>query len=159
MNCPACSNELTTVDYEGVKVETCKSCQGEWLDSDELGKIVKLREVKFDEDTRRAIAAAAGIKGVKLETVDRDLACPKCEGTTDALNYGGDTGIILDRCTSCKGMWLDADELEKIQQLVEGWEDLLPEDLKKYGPVLREAAVKADKADDCLLYTSPAHET
>ena len=35
------------------------------------------------------------------------LKCPKCGGTTDAINYGGDTGILIDRCTACQGVWLD----------------------------------------------------
>ncbi len=148
MQCPNCQQPLTTIDYEGVEIETCSSCQGEWLDADELGKIVRLREVKFDEQARRAIAESTTITGVILKDVDRDLTCPKCGGTTDALNYGADSGIILDRCTSCMGFWLDGDELEKVQMLVEGWDDALPDDLAKYGTKLRDVAAKMDAEDD-----------
>lgn len=155
MKCPNCQEILTTIDYEGVEIETCSSCHGEWLDSDELGKIVRLREVKFDEETRRAIAEATPITGVKLVDVDRDLTCPKCGGSTDAINYGSDSGIILDRCTDCKGFWLDNEELEKVQQLVEGWEDRLPEDMKKYGPILREVRAKLDREDDVTVSRLP----
>ncbi len=155
MQCPNCQQQLTTIDYEGVEIETCSNCQGEWLDADELGKIVRLREVKFDEQARRAIAESTTITGVKLEDVDRDLTCPKCGGTTDALNYGGDSGIILDRCTSCGGFWLDRDELEKVQMLVEGWEDKLPEDLQKYGSMLRDVEVKLDREDDVHVSRIP----
>ena len=45
-------------------------------------------------------------------------------------------------------MWVDKGELEKVQQLVEGWDDQLPDDLKKYGPKLREVAVRIDSEDD-----------
>jgi len=155
MKCPNCQEILTTIDYEGVEIETCSSCHGEWLDSDELGKIVQLREVKFDEGTRRAIAEATAITGVKLENVDRDLTCPKCGGTTDAINYGSDSGIILDRCTQCHGFWLDNEELEKVQMLVEGWEDLLPDDLKEYSPMLHDIEVKLDEEDDVKLSRLP----
>ncbi len=155
MNCPSCGASLRTVEYEGIDVETCQGCGGEWLDTDELGKIVSIREVKFDPEERRAIAEAATITGVLLEAVDRHMSCPKCGGSTDAVNYGGDTGIIVDRCTGCGGFWLDADELEKIQMLVEGWDDMLPDDLKKYGPKLRAVEVEWDQADDVEISRMP----
>ena len=155
MKCPNCQATLCTIQYEGVDIETCPECHGEWLDDDELGKIVRLREVKFDEEARRAIAESTTITGVKLTDVDRDLVCPKCGGTTDALNYGGDSGIILDRCTSCGGFWLDREELEKVQMLVEGWEDRLPEDLKQYGPRLRDVEARLDREDDVKVSRLP----
>lgn len=155
MNCPACSRPLRAIQYEGIEVETCDGCGGEWLDDGELGKIVRLREAKFTEEERRAVAQSAAITGVKLEDVDRDLVCPKCGGTTDALNYGGDTGVILDRCTACRGVWLDGAELEKIQMLVEGWNDQLPEDLAKYGPMLHDTAARLDREDDVQVSRLP----
>ena len=148
MNCPSCKNPLGTLQYEGIEIGRCADCGGDWLDADELGQIVRRREVKFDEKARRAIAESTTITGVKLEDVDRNLVCPKCGDTTDAFNYGGDTGLILDRCVGCKGLWLDEHELEKVQQLVEGWEDLLPDDLVAYGPRLRDVEVRLDAAND-----------
>jgi Zn-finger nucleic acid-binding protein len=92
-----------------------------------------------------AVAAATKISGVKLDDADRDLECPKCGGRTDAVNYGGDTGIVIDRCTGCRSIWLDAGELEKVQMVVEAWEDGLPEDLKRFGPRLRQVADEVDE--------------
>jgi hypothetical protein len=155
MVCPNCQARLQTVQYEGISIETCPKCNGEWLDDRELGKIVRLREVKFDPEERRAIAESTSITGVVLEDVDRDLKCPKCGGTTDAVNYGGDTGIVIDRCNDCRGIWLDGDELEKIQMVVEGWNDALPEDLQKYGPKLRDVAVRLDQEDDVRVSRLP----
>ena len=148
MICPNCRSSLRTIQYEGLDVETCQSCGGEWLDDGELGKIVQLREVRFSEAERRAIVQSTSIKGVALEDVDRDLRCPKCGGTTDPVNYGGDSGIIIDRCESCRGVWLDGQELENIQQLVEGWDDQLPEELEQYGAKLRDVAEQIDREDD-----------
>lgn len=140
MQCPGCNTNLDTITYEGITIETCPGCGGEWLDGGELRQVVRAREVRFDKDERRAIAAATKITGVDLQAVDRNLPCPKCDGRTDAVNYGGDTGIIIDRCPSCKGVWLDTGELEKVQMLVEGWEDGLPDDLKKHGARLHQVA-------------------
>ena len=148
MKCPNCGERLRRIEYEGIQIETCSGCQGEWLDAQELKHVVKAREVRFDEQERRAIAASATIQGVKLDQVDRDLTCPKCGGQTDAINYGGDSGIIIDRCSQCRGIWLGADGLEGIQMLVEGWDDGLQDDLAKYAPRLRKVAADVDRRDD-----------
>jgi Zn-finger nucleic acid-binding protein len=146
---------LRTITYEGIEIETCPSCRGEWLGPDELGKITRLRGQRFSEDERRAIAESTTYTGVRLEEVDRDLTCPACGGKTDSLNYGGGSGIILDKCTACGGIWLEDKELEKVQMLVEGWEDKLPEDLAKHGEKLREIEVRLDKADDVTVSRLP----
>ena len=151
MRCPNCDSGLRTITYEGIQIETCSGCGGEWLDESELGHVNRAREVRFDKEERRAVAEATRIKGVKLDDVDRDLTCPKCGGQTDAVNYGGDTGIIIDRCTSCGGIWLGATELEKIQMVVEGWQDGLKDDLAKHAPRLRRIAEEVDRADDFTL--------
>ena len=148
MQCPNCQSRLREIDYEGIHIETCDDCGGEWLDDRELRLTTGIREVRFTTEEKQAIVQSHSISGVKLKDVDRDLPCPKCQGTTDAINYGGDTGIIIDRCTECKGLWLDAVELEKIQQLVEGWEDGLSGDLAKHSPKLREVAIEQDRSND-----------
>lgn len=144
MKCPGCKAALKSIAYEGIHLETCDGCGGEWLDAEELGHIARARETRFTPEERRAVAAAAKITGVKIKDHDRDLACPKCGGTTDAINYGGDSGVIIDRCTSCHGIWLDKAELEAVQLLVEGWEDGLSGDLAKYGPKLHKVAEEVD---------------
>jgi len=148
MKCPNCQGQLSAITYEGLQIETCPSCGGEWLDSDELGKIVRLRQQRFSEQEQQAIAQAEPVSGIKLADVDRDLTCPKCGGTTDAINYAVDTGIIIDRCTACRGFWLDGAELENVQMLTEAWEARLPEDLKKFAPRMREIAAEVEAADD-----------
>lgn len=140
MQCPSCKSTLSTIQYEGIQIESCDACQGEWLDAGELKHIVQVRETRFDEQERRAVAAAVKITGVDVEQADRDLVCPKCTDRTNAINYGGDTGIVIDKCQGCGGVWLDGGEMENIQKVVEGWEDGLPADLKQYGARLRQVA-------------------
>ncbi|MCL4691468.1 MAG: zf-TFIIB domain-containing protein [Candidatus Hydrogenedentes bacterium] len=155
MNCPGCGRTLEPITYEGITLESCPGCGGEWLDGDELKHITEIREDKFDEQARKAIAESTTIHGVKLENVDRDLVCPKDGSPTDPINFGGDTGIILDRCTGCGGFWLDAGELEKVQRLVEGWDDKLTGDLAQYGAQLRNVAVDGDRNDDVTVSRIP----
>jgi Zn-finger nucleic acid-binding protein len=155
MRCPNCDSSLSTIDYEGVAIETCGVCGGEWLDADELGHVVRIREAHFSDEERRAIDSAAKIPGIPWQDIDRDIACPHCDTPTGPINYGADTGIIVDRCPQCHGIWLDASELEKIQILVESWKDNLPEDLRKYGARLGEVANEMETANKVAVSRLP----
>jgi len=148
MRCPHCDATLRPLDYEGVHLETCDSCHGEWLDAEELKHVIEAREQRFSKEERQVIANTTSITGVDCRIADRDLHCPKCDGKTDAINYGGDTGIIIDKCTECGGIWLDKGELEKIQMLVEAWEQKLPEDVRQHQKKVRLDAQQVDAGDD-----------
>ena len=142
MQCPKCNQALTGIDYQGVHIETCPACGGDWLDAGELGNILQARKARFTEQECVAVAQAAKITGTKLTGLNRQLTCPKCGGATHPVNYGDDSGLIMDKCSACGGVWLERGELEKIQELVEGWDDELPEDLAQYGPKLRQATAE-----------------
>ena len=145
MRCPTCDASLTTIEYEGIHLDACPEGCGEWLDASELRHVVQVREKRFNEEERCAVAAAAKITPMPLAEHDRDLTCPKCGAPTTPVNYGGDTGIVIDRCGGCRGIWLDAGELDNIQMVVEGWQDHLPADLKKHGARLRQIDDEVDR--------------
>lgn len=97
------------------------------------------------------------------------MDCPLCMKQMKIIEY---EGIEIGSCDGCLGEWLDGDELnkiarlrlikcdkevrraiaaatpapsfklEKVQVLVEGWEDLLREDLKEYSGRLRDVDVE-----------------
>lgn len=138
MNCPRCKAQLRSVNYEGIRIETCDSCHGEWLDNTELKKVIDRREVAFDLEKRKAFADSIKSQRVDLSGDQQKLVCPKCNGETRPINYSEDSGIIIDRCNECKGIWLDRGELEAIQMFVEGVQDLLAGDLKKWSSKLDE---------------------
>jgi Transcription factor zinc-finger len=47
------------------------------------------------------------------------LRCPKCEATLETIAF---QAIQVERCTGCRGIWLDAGELEQITaRETEGW--------------------------------------
>ena len=55
------------------------------------------------------------------------------------VNYGGDSGVFVDRCERCQGIWLDQQELEKIQLLTEQWADEAPQQLRALSSELETA--------------------
>ena len=42
MKCPKCGRNLFELDYQGIRIDQCSSCQGIWLDQGELETILKL---------------------------------------------------------------------------------------------------------------------
>ncbi len=155
MRCPGCESTLSTVEYEGVAVETCGTCSGCWLDADELGQIVRIREQRFSPEQLSSIDTAAKIPGIPVKDIERNIVCPSCGTLTGPLNYGGDTGITIDRCPKCRGIWLDKGELESIQMLVESWKDSLPDDLRKYGSLLDRVADESTTGERVTLSSLP----
>ena len=48
MCCPKCGMNLVEIDYKSIKVDRCSSCEGIWLDTGELARIVKLEKGALD---------------------------------------------------------------------------------------------------------------
>ncbi|MGK7345846.1 MAG: zf-TFIIB domain-containing protein [Candidatus Nitrospinota bacterium M3_3B_026] len=41
MRCPKCGMELLELDYRGLKIDKCPTCEGIWLDAGELDSILE----------------------------------------------------------------------------------------------------------------------
>ena len=76
--------------------------------------------------------------------------CPSCNGSMRVTNYCGDSGVCVDRCDACGGLWLDHLELEKVQVLLEQWADDAPAQIQAVAGELenvrRETAERLDNA-------------
>ena len=87
--------------------------------------------------------------GVPEEQARRTHCCPTCGEPMQVITYGGDTGVYVDRCESCDGLWLDQQELERIQILSERWADEGPSQLAAIWDQLetarRQAAARTNK--------------
>ena len=82
------------------------------------------------------------------ESAENQLSCPKCPETElNRFNYASSTGVVLDKCPECGGIWLDKDEIEQVQVLVEQWRGKLEEDAEKYGPMLEKMRAEAEAQD------------
>lgn len=49
MHCPKCGMNLIEIDYRGIRVDKCSSCEGIWLDAGELETISKLEKTGLDK--------------------------------------------------------------------------------------------------------------
>ena len=60
-------------------------------------------------------------------TVDTSplMTCPKCVPLSpmNRIKFLGDAGVYLDRCSECALLWLDKNELDKINQTIQKLND------------------------------------
>lgn len=49
MHCPKCGMQLVEIDYNGILVDKCTSCEGVFLDAGELESVAKLEKPKLDK--------------------------------------------------------------------------------------------------------------
>jgi uncharacterized protein len=149
MKCPRCGSALRPVDYDGQTVCVCPDCKGEWLQAGELQKIVEHHDEVF---TPQEIASLDAVNKEILtaEKGDHDeLNCPVCENVRmEHFNYGDTSGIILHKCTECGGIWMDKDQLQKVEEVVDGWKADLGQDTAQYASVLRKIDVEEQKELD-----------
>lgn len=149
MKCPRCNTVLSITKIDCAKVEFCPGCNGEWLFAGELQKIVEHHDEVF---TREEIAAQDAVNK-QIFTAEKDdhdeLNCPVCGNVRmEHFNYGDTSGIILHKCAECSGIWMDKGQLEKVEEVVDGWKADLGRDLKKYGSTLQKIEAQEQKELD-----------
>ena len=85
-----------------------------WLDSNELEIVVEKAQSMLNNNE------SSDLKVIDPPSQeDLDMKCPKCADTNlKAFIYAFDSGIELDRCPLCKGLWLDKSELEQLSTQV-----------------------------------------
>ncbi|MCK4905224.1 zf-TFIIB domain-containing protein [bacterium] len=109
MKCPDCQGELKQIDCKGIMIDECIKCKGKWFDRDELQKA----KDRADDDLRWLDFDPFGEDAKKLSTFSQGKICPKCFGIMLALKYM-DSQVLIDKCSGCKGVWLESGELAKI---------------------------------------------
>lgn len=114
MNCPEDGMVLQQTESHGVKIEECPKCVGRWFDRDELRQAKDrtdedLRWLDFDPFAREADESEAGTEG---------RLCPRCLVKMGVIPYEK-SGVRIDKCFLCEGVWLNHGEFEKIVKHLE----------------------------------------
>lgn len=154
MHCAICDTALITICYEGVNIHACESCGGEFLEPEQIGQIVRTREELFDEEIDREAFSATPFFGVPDEQMERQLECPACAAAMNVINYGSDSGVFVDKCGQCGGVWLDHEELEKVQAIMQKWRDAAPIQLQAIAAELESARLRAAKSTQQAFHSS-----
>ncbi len=116
MLCPECSVPLGVIEMEAqppLRIERCGTCHGAFFNSGEL-------EASLEAQTNPLV----WIDHVQLEQIAADFGythevtyrkCPMCEERMSHLNFGGRSGVILDRCGT-HGVWVEGGELRRLAE-------------------------------------------
>ena len=109
MKCPTCSETLAHRERTGrefVSVEVCPGCRGCWLSRAEL------------ESAHAGPWTSLEEMGVLASDVFSDYLCPHCSAQLVRVNPTDHPELVVDRCPSCHGLWLDNGELQRLRQVV-----------------------------------------
>jgi Zn-finger nucleic acid-binding protein len=110
MKCPNEHGDLKTTTVGTVEIDICETCGGGWYDPGEL-RVLKDRESLGDY---RWIDVDLWKDPERFHTPDqRGLVCTRCDTEMVTLRYG-ETNVVLDACSTCKGVWLDKNEYDEI---------------------------------------------
>ena len=72
-----------------------------------------------EKEALEKLRAKTAAESAKQESEAAALKCPRCGATLEETTH---EGVTIDRCGNCKGVWLDAGELERLTQREEsGW--------------------------------------
>jgi Zn-finger nucleic acid-binding protein len=108
MICPLCKISLEKSLLHNVEVDYCQKCLGLWFEEEELrwAKDEKDRNLRWlDIDLWKDKTKFKISRGIRL--------CPFCRLPLYEVYYGR-SGIIVDLCNVCHGIWLDRGEFKKI---------------------------------------------
>jgi Zn-finger nucleic acid-binding protein len=113
MQCPACHHFLRPLKAGTVTLDVCHDCGGIWFDDSELKKVNV--EYPRPED----VIARFGYSHDSRVEENANRPCPRCDGTKlEQKLYNLGSGVIMDCCPKCKGVWLDHGEFEKIRESI-----------------------------------------
>ena len=119
MKCPRDSATLEKQVYEAdIQVDLCPSCLGMWLDQGELERIQELVGHRYPEELSH-IDVIAHAYELARQKARSDIACPACAHPLVAKEYGYCSQILIDACPHCRGIWLDRDEIQALEQFFE----------------------------------------
>ena len=109
LDCPACGDQLVAAIVDSVPCRACPTCFGVSLPQASFGELVATRRA----DYRGADRPAAPLSPLDLQ---HQRECPICRETMEVHPYYGPGNTVIDSCSDCRVVWLDAGELSTIEQ-------------------------------------------
>ena len=109
--CPADGAALDRYAFSGIEIEGCPTCHGMWLDKDELRKLKnKINDGQLHWLNREVNDIE------KTSVISSSRVCPKCPSSKLRSVIFGQSGVVIDWCPDCQGVWLDRSEYDSITE-------------------------------------------
>jgi Zn-finger nucleic acid-binding protein len=101
----------------GVEIDRCGTCGGVFLDYGELEKIQSTGNdavrTRWD-DVKDAVTRRAYERARRKERPP--INCPSCGDEMFEREWGYGSLVFVEVCIGCRGIWLDIDELEQLEE-------------------------------------------
>jgi len=81
------------------------------------------------------------------------IQCPKCRAPMGKVTFGS---VVVDRCTSCRGLWFDAREHERLKEL-DGSEEIDPGDTEAAATTAPKSATATGQPGDPKMQCPVCH--
>jgi Zn-finger nucleic acid-binding protein len=107
MKCPNCDAELVLKKRDGIEMEICPSCNGMWLSRQELEQLED-EVFDFGDDEKGSLM---------LGSAPTTRKCPQCARPMQAFQYRL-YDLEMDFCDAQHGYWLEADEDQRVLELM-----------------------------------------
>lgn len=102
MICPACKNPMIVLEYKGIELDICASCNGIWFDADELRLLLEKISLKISE------------VGQSVESAEEKRKCPICRRKMGKVAFHSAAKTTVDSCGRGHGLWFDGGEIDSV---------------------------------------------
>ena len=112
--CPKCDVPMDPKTYFAVGLDSCPTCCGLWLQKEDVSKLL----AKQPQELARIDAAQrpVGAQVSALWDSDARFLCPDCCKPMSAQQVGKTSGIRVDYCEKCSGVWVGYGKLKQIAE-------------------------------------------
>lgn len=129
-SCPHCQGLMQSFIKDDLEYEACTNCHGLWFDFGELKAALS-----WHDNTN--FTSEIIVKGDDESDHAHDYHCIKCHSQLEEREYAYDSGIHIDGCNECKGIFVSAEDLKLINQFLHS---------SKHSDEAQEAHFKAQMA-------------
>ena len=100
LTCPNDGVELKTIQIESLSVQQCPTCHGYWLERGILESLGEHHHMHLEP-----------ITVVNVGVITSTRKCPQDATKMRVHEFAEHSGIKIDQCSTCQGIWLDDAEL------------------------------------------------
>ena len=114
--CPLCATPLSVIEIDvepKLRIERCNTCHGMFFNPGELETLLEAQTYPLVWLDQAQLGQLAAASDHDPEIIYRK--CPMCAERMSHLNFGGRSGVILDRCGT-HGVWLEGSELRRLAE-------------------------------------------
>jgi len=122
--CPVDDFTLRQESYEGVTIDVCPHCSGVWLDAGELEAVQEAQASDFRDVPTGGLDAVRAAEGMARSASETPRTCVECNSGLIQKEYAFASQVMIDNCPKGHGMWLDKNELSRLEMFYEDEQDL-----------------------------------